>query len=148
VYSVHAGEYVWMEFKPRFGRAVTVLGGAANGLLRMGDAVIAVLPGPAFRWVIVNEAGDVIEPGGTIEPARSTEPVETIQQPDFTGANYAMKFTRDAKGAWRGQEIARFVRGAGVPVTFGPDLFAVEFDGETVVFSPDGVLGVAECAPN
>ena len=69
-------------------------------------------------------------------------------EPDFTGANYAMKFTRDTRGVWHGQEIARFVRGAGVPVTFGPNLFAAGYDGEVIVFSPDGILGVAECAVN
>src|SRR5690348_17712427 len=93
-----------MEFKPRFGRATNVQGGAVNGLLIVGDSVIAVLPGPAYRWVIENATGDNAEPPETM-----------VLQPDFTGVNYAMKFTRDASGAWHGQEIARFVRGAGVP---------------------------------
>ena len=60
-YVVRAGEYAWVEFKPRRGRAVKIQDAGVNGLLQVKDGVIAVFPGPASRTTFTDKDGNVIE---------------------------------------------------------------------------------------
>jgi HEAT repeat protein len=83
---------------------------------------------------------------GGIEPSRNGA-VVVIGSCCLAAFNsdYALELKRDASGAWRATEIARFPSAAYGLKSIGRDLFAVWSGNRAVVFAPAGISGVAQC---
>jgi hypothetical protein len=108
----------------------------------------------------INVAG--IEPSGDgavasfgeVGPYRSYQKIPTPPGEESisisngpSGYGFVLLATRDAAGEWHLTEIARLPRAADAISTIAPDLFAALVGGRVVVFSRQGILGLATCAP-
>jgi HEAT repeat protein len=118
------GEVKWESgsAKPLF-----VANGNVEGIQSSGDGAIATI-GSGGVWTDYSEAAGSF----TISNGPG-------------GSGYALELRRDAAGAWRVKEIARFPRAAFGLENIGRDLFVAWSGNRAIVFTPDGVAGVAQC---
>ncbi len=71
------------------------------------------------------------------------ETIEVSNGPD--GSGWAMLAQPDASGAWRMRRVAVFPRGVEVLATIGSGVYSAWSGNRAVVFSEDGIQGVAAC---
>lgn len=64
-----------------------------------------------------------------------------------SGVGFVVSFTHGGGGSWDMKEIARLPRAPDVMTTIGPDLFVAWSGGRAIVFSLQGIEGVAACVP-
>ena len=126
------GEVMW---KPASQVPSYVAQGNVEGIERVGDGAIAVIGGGGI-WTSYDAARGPRSANASTEITISNGP---------GGSGYALRLRRDASGAWRVAEIARFPRAAFGLIRIDRDLFAVWSGNRAIVFRPSGIAGVAAC---
>lgn len=126
------GEVKWQTAG---GAPVLVASGNVEGIEANGHGAIAVI-GSGGIWTSYDAK----------RSADSSQRNETFTiSTGPGGSGYALSIERDASGAWRVNEIARFPRSAFGLEKVGRDLFAVWSGNRAIVFTPKGIAGVAQC---
>jgi HEAT repeat protein len=109
--------------------------GNVEGLAANDDGAIAIIGGGG-AWSSYDPK----------RPEPSGQPIETITVSNGAGGSgFAIALRRDASGAWRSEEVARFPRTAFDLRTIGHNLFAAWSGNRAIVFTPKGIAGVAQC---
>jgi HEAT repeat protein len=126
------GEVKWITAsqEPSF-----VASGNVEGIQPSGDGAIAVIGGGGL-WTDYDEK----------RASRSGDPIQPVVISNGPGGSgYALALRRDASGAWRVGEIARFPRAGFALTTIGRDRYVVWSGNRAVVFTPRGIAGLAPC---
>ena len=110
--------------------------GNVEGLGPSSDGAVAVIGTCCGDW-------RDYDPKRAADPSQAIETVNVGNGPG--GGGYALAIRRDQTGAWRVKQIARFPRAAFGLKSIGRDLFAVWSGNRAIVFTPNGIAGVAPC---
>jgi HEAT repeat protein len=130
------GEVRWESAS---GKPLIVVEGNVEGIQPSRDGAVAVI-GSGGAWT------DYYDERGN---PRANEPAGFTISNGPGGSGYALALRRDAGGAWRVEEIARFPRAAFGLNSIGRNLYVAWSGNRAVVFTPAGIAGVAQCvAPN
>jgi hypothetical protein len=109
--------------------------GNVEGLARAGEDIIAVIGG----WGVWTAYDDK-------RASNSGDPGQLVMISNGAGGSgYALALHRDASGAWRVRETARFPRTAFGLKSIGDGLFAVWSGNRAIVFNTTAILGLAQC---
>ncbi|MGD0866803.1 MAG: hypothetical protein ABSA49_14740, partial [Rhizomicrobium sp.] len=126
------GEVKWESApaKPLF-----VVYGNVEGIQPSRDGAVAVI-GSGGTYTTYDEEVE----------SRSDPSVKSVTVDNGPGGSgYAVELRRDASGAWRVKEIARFPRAAFDLKSIGQDLFVAWSGNRAIIFTPSGIAGVAQC---
>jgi hypothetical protein len=116
-------------------KSLFVAYGNVEGIRPSRDGAVAVI-GSGGAWTSYDEKRGV----------NSNPPVESITVSNGAGGSgYALALHRDASGAWRVREIAPFPRAAFDLDTLGRGLFVAWSGNRAIIFTEDGISGVAQC---
>jgi HEAT repeat protein len=126
------GEVKWQSAPAK---PLLVVDGNVEGIQPSRNGAIAVI-GSGGVWTSYDEKGG----------SRSDPSVETITISNGAGGSgYAVELHRDASGAWRVREIARFPRAAFGLNSLSRDLFVAWSGNRAIIFTSGGIVGVARC---
>lgn len=119
------GAFAW---EPLRGRRQILRGVGVRGIHASSDGVVALLGETAdFRY------------------SASENMQASYGGRGLRGEAYALHAIRDGAGNWRLNELARLPLGADSFASIGPDLYAAWSSDRVVVFSLQGILGLATC---